>query len=128
MNSHKHAQAHVELGRDFLDAQKVRLLKLRDELIATADDAGAEEETIQFEAGGEARDDADGAEGMAIQENDEALYHRNLGRLGQVRRALERLEAGTYGLSERSGKPIPKERLIAVPEATLTLDEEEDQG
>ena len=37
-------------------------------------------------------------------------------------------EAGTYGLSERSGKPIPKERLIAVPEATLTLDEEEDQG
>jgi len=35
-----------------------------------------------------------------------------------VERALERLEAGRYGLCERCGRPIPPERLRAVPAAT----------
>jgi DnaK suppressor protein len=43
--------------------------------------------------------------------------------LAQVRRALERSEQGTYGLSEVSGKPIPIERLEAVPSPTMLIDE-----
>ncbi len=43
--------------------------------------------------------------------------------LAQVKRALERIEQGTYGLSEVSGKPIPIERLEAVPYATTLVDE-----
>lgn len=115
---------HDTLDQDFLHTQKARLLLLRDELVKAADAAGGEEEAVQLEAGGEARDDADSAEGMAIQENDEALFHRNLSRLAQVRRALERLDAGTYGFSEQSGVAIPRARLLAVPEATLSLGEE----
>ncbi len=44
-------------------------------------------------------------------------------RLAAVERAEERLKAGTYGLSVRSGEPIPDERLEAYPTAELTVDE-----
>ena len=44
--------------------------------------------------------------------------------LEQVNRALDRIDAGTYGLSEVSGKPIPIERLEAVPYATTLVGEE----
>jgi RNA polymerase-binding transcription factor len=44
-------------------------------------------------------------------------------RLAAVERAEARLEAGTYGLSLRSGEPIPDERLEAYPTAELTVDE-----
>lgn len=45
-------------------------------------------------------------------------------RLERLERAEERLAAGTYGLSVRSGKPIPDGRLEAEPLAELTVDEE----
>ena len=46
-------------------------------------------------------------------------------RLAAVERAEERLAAGTYGLSTRSGEPIPDERLEASPTAELTVEEAE---
>jgi RNA polymerase-binding transcription factor len=45
-------------------------------------------------------------------------------RLAAVERAEARLAAGTYGISIESGKPIPDERLEAVPTAERTVDEE----
>lgn len=44
--------------------------------------------------------------------------------LEQVKKALARIEAGTYGRSEVSGKPIPLARLEAVPSATTLPNEE----
>ena len=44
-------------------------------------------------------------------------------RLNNVLAALERIEAGTYGLSEASGEPIELERLVANPAATTTIAE-----
>jgi RNA polymerase-binding transcription factor len=44
--------------------------------------------------------------------------------LAAVERAEARLAAGTYGLSIESGKPIPDERLEALPTAERTVDEE----
>lgn len=46
-------------------------------------------------------------------------------RLAAVERAEERLANGTYGLSVRSGDPIPDERLEAFPTAELTVEEAE---
>jgi RNA polymerase-binding transcription factor DksA len=43
--------------------------------------------------------------------------------LAQVNRALQRIAQGTYGRSEVSGKPIPIERLEALPHATTLVDE-----
>jgi DnaK suppressor protein len=44
--------------------------------------------------------------------------------LAAVERAEARLAAGTYGVSIVSGKPIPDERLEAVPTAERTVEEE----
>ena len=40
----------------------------------------------------------------------------------QVRKALERARAGTYGLCEDCGQPISKERREVCPEATRCLE------
>ena len=44
-------------------------------------------------------------------------------RLAAVERAEERLASGTFGLSIKSGEPIPDERLEAHPTAELTVEE-----
>jgi RNA polymerase-binding transcription factor len=44
--------------------------------------------------------------------------------LAAVERAEARLAAGTYGVSVESGRPIPDERLEAVPAAERTVAEE----
>ena len=43
--------------------------------------------------------------------------------LAEIDRALLRIEEGTYGVSEVSGKTIPMERLEAVPYAVTLVDE-----
>src|SRR5262245_3418903 len=43
--------------------------------------------------------------------------------LTQIDKALAQIVAGTYGISEISGKPIPLERLEALPYATTLVDE-----
>jgi len=44
--------------------------------------------------------------------------------LAALERAEARLEAGTYGLSIDSGKPIPDGRLEALPTAERTVEEQ----
>jgi RNA polymerase-binding transcription factor len=44
--------------------------------------------------------------------------------LATLERAEARLAAGTYGVSVDSGKPIPDERLEALPTAERTAEEE----
>jgi DnaK suppressor protein len=44
--------------------------------------------------------------------------------LAAVKRAEERLAAGTYGVSIESGEPIPDERLEAHPTAERTAQEQ----
>jgi DnaK suppressor protein len=71
-------------------------------------------------------------DGPAGDFNNEGLYEDELAegreqdlqrRLAAVERAEKRLAAGTYGLSVRSGEPIPDGRLEAEPLAELTVDE-----
>jgi DnaK suppressor protein len=66
-----------------------------------------------------------GDEGLALTEEagDEAVAEQLRERLAAIDRALARLEAGTYGRSVLSGKPIPDQRLEADPAAELTVEE-----
>jgi DnaK suppressor protein len=57
-------------------------------------------------------------------ELDEGLEEDLRVQLAAVERAEQRLADGTYGLSTESGRPIPDERLEALPTAELTADEE----
>ena len=42
--------------------------------------------------------------------------------LASVEHALQKFKDGTYGSCDNCGKPIPPERLEALPQATLCLD------
>jgi DnaK suppressor protein len=78
-------------------------------------------------------DDAEEADDQDPQNLAADLYQAELdeGRSEDLRRELEaieraeaRLADGTYGLSVVSGKPIPDERLEAIPTAERTAEEE----
>lgn len=54
-------------------------------------------------------------------END-TLVQRQLKFIGHLEAALVRIENKTYGICRETGKLIPKERLKAVPHATLSIE------
>ena len=56
------------------------------------------------------------------QQRDLALRDRAAQHLAAVDAAIARLDAGAYGRCESCGKPIPAERLEALPSAALCID------
>ena len=90
-----------------------------EQLIAqTRDDATSDEAEAK-----QTGDIADPAERLTAEEGDDAVVEGLRSRLDAIIRAQERLDAGTYGRSVRSGVPIPDERLEADPAAELTVEE-----
>jgi DnaK suppressor protein len=95
---------------------------------------GAERERIERALGrlghqdtGEPADDIDPgnlASELYQDELDEGLADELREELAAVERAEARLAEGTYGLSIESGRPIPDERLEALPTAERTAEEE----
>lgn len=65
----------------------------------------------------------------ASRESDRSIELRTRDRerklIGKIDNALERIEAGAYGLCEETGEPIGLQRLEARPIATLNLDAQE---
>lgn len=63
-------------------------------------------------------------EGAAVLNKEEAgrLAQRQMKFIQHLQAALVRIENKTYGICRETGKLIPKERLIAVPHATLCID------
>ena len=109
----------------FIRKQKQKLLELRDAMVDSM--AGVAEGTLrsraegseasafgmhQADAGSDAYD-RDFALSLLSQEQD-ALY--------EIDEALKRIELGTYGKCEMSGKPIPRARLEAIPFARFTVE------
>lgn len=109
----------------FTRTQKEKLLQLRDAMVDSM--AGVAQDTLrsraegseasafgmhQADAGSDAYD-RDFALSLLSQEQD-ALY--------EIDQALKRIELGTYGICEMSGKPIPHARLEAIPFARFTVE------
>jgi RNA polymerase-binding transcription factor DksA len=65
-----------------------------------------------------------------LEEGANVLSKEEIGRIAQrqlkfiqhLQAALVRIETGTYGVCRETGKLISKERLKAVPHATLSMD------
>jgi len=68
-------------------------------------------------------DTADVAEGVVEDRLRAALDEHDRGLLQEITHSLSKFGNGTYGLSEASGRPIPFERLLAVPWARYAADE-----
>ncbi|MCP3028295.1 hypothetical protein [Halobacillus sp. A5] len=60
-------------------------------------------------------------------EKEQTLYEQSKERLMDINDALDRIENGTYGISEKSGDPIPLERLEAMPAARFNVNEAEEE-
>ncbi|MDT3398768.1 TraR/DksA C4-type zinc finger protein [Streptomyces sp. B1866] len=67
-------------------------------------------------------DQADTGAKNITREHELALASNAREMLLQTERALERLDAGTYGLCENCGRPIGKARMQAFPRATLCVE------
>ncbi len=111
------------LGQEFIAKQRKRLEGLRSDLTGAADAAAAAEINDQETRGSEAQEYEDAAQSLDRKEVLQAKHEIDQKRLSNIARALEKIELGTYGLSDVSGKPIPQARLEAMPEAVTTLDE-----
>jgi DnaK suppressor protein len=117
----------VKSGIDaaFVKKQRQQLLRLRATLVAASQAAESEEADIKTQRATDALELEDDAQQLDTLEREGNLVRRDVERLDRVNRALKKIEEGTYGLSDRSGQPIPRERLEAVPEALYTLSEEQ---
>ena len=124
-------RGHTKDGIAYTKDFDVRFLKdQRDELLArrAAELARAtrleDEATSIIEDGemGDVQFDDEGGEGdtMVVQRDlDRVLSTQARQTILEIDAALARIEQGTYGYSEVSGQPIPRERLEAIPETTV---------
>jgi RNA polymerase-binding transcription factor DksA len=110
----------LKAQRDLLDEAKASLMgqavRLEDEANSLIEEA--EMGDVQF--------DDEGGEGdtMVVErERDLALSAQARQTIADIDEALLRLAKGTYGYSRSSGRPIPRERLEAIPWATELVEE-----
>ena len=118
--------ADTELDQDFVQSQRRRLEELREELLRLRD--GLEEDQrdrAEDEGDMTENDSGDMSQSLFTREVDATVEEQVERRLQHVERALQKIEEGTYGLSDDSGEPIPRGRLEAVPEAIRTVDEQQ---
>ena len=108
----------------YIERKRRQLTKLRDELRSTGAIAETDEDNTNSQLDLQAREYEDDAQKLDTLEREGNLVARDVARLAQVERALKKIEEGSYGLSDVSGRPIPKERLDAIPEAINTLSEQ----
>jgi len=111
----------------FLKAQYELLIAERDALLGQANRLEDEANSlIEDSEMGDVQFDDESGEGdtMVVErERDLALSAQARQTIADIELALARLAAGTYGYSVVSGKPIPRERLEAIPWATVLVEE-----
>ncbi|MGW4974831.1 TraR/DksA family transcriptional regulator [Streptomyces mirabilis] len=100
--------------------------ELQSEALRLSTEISSSEEAIaglMRDSGDGAGDDqADTGTKNITREHEMALAANAREMLEQTERALERLDAGTYGLCENCGNPIGKARMQAFPRATLCVE------
>ena len=110
----------LKAQRELLDEEKAKLMgqatRLENEANSLIEEA--EMGDVQF--------DDEGGEGdtMVVErERDLTLSAQARQTIADIDTALGRLTTGHYGYSTESGRPIPRERLEAIPWATMLVEE-----
>ncbi len=112
-----------------MSAASLDIARFRTQLERLRDDLRAELGNLQEESANVDQNEGYGVKNHPAEDATELfLRQRNLAvsgdlqqELQDVEHALERIEAGTYGMCEVCGEPIPPERLEARPAATLCI-------
>lgn len=105
-------------ARALLTEERSRLEGLRNRIDDTGDaaqeDSLSELSTVDQHPADVGSETFERTKDLSVQEDVE-------GRLEDVKRALEKLDSGTYGVCEVCGEAIPDERLEAVPAARFCV-------
>lgn len=98
-----------------LKKEKTELLEKLEQLRALGQPSAERKEGSPFGKREEEADEASELEKRLV------LVKRLEGSLNEVEHALQKYEAGTYGLCDSCGQPIGQARLEAIPQASLCL-------
>jgi DnaK suppressor protein len=109
----------------FLAEQRAELVAERADYVEAAESLRQEAEMLAEDMEpGDIQFDEESGEGDTLnveRERDLALSAQARAAVDEIDRALAKMDAGTYGICERCGHPIPKARLKALPYAALCV-------
>lgn len=119
------AAAKEATGDRFLIDQRAELITERATYVEAAEALRLEAEALAEDMEpGDIQFDEESGEGDTLsveRERDLALSAQARAAVDEIDRALAKMDAGTYGVCERCGQPIPKARLKALPYAALCV-------
>ncbi len=111
----------MEKFRALLMKERDRILGLHEEqrsdMLAEASDVSENELSVA-----DYNEPADFSAALADRDRDAAQDANLKGELHQIERALDKIDNGSYGICEITGKPIPVERLRALPWARTIIE------
>ncbi|HEX6221490.1 MAG TPA: TraR/DksA C4-type zinc finger protein [Acidimicrobiia bacterium] len=116
----KLAKSTLERFRKRLEEEKARLEELIEDYERDL------EEARLTESSSDRSPDPGNAEASSMKleyAKELSIGQNTLDLLNKVNRALERVEAGTYGICEYCGNAIPVERLDVLPYSTLCVED-----
>ena len=102
--------------RERLQAEQTRVEGLVEELKAELGTAESEDELADYD-----QHPADTASDTFEREKDLSILDQLERELAELHAALERVDAGTYGVDENTGAPIDPARLEALPTARTNV-------
>lgn len=106
----------------FLLRQRTVLLQLRQDIMDVIADVATSSRLNNGETLPLKTHQADAASEIYDRDFALSLLSHEKNALHEIDAALRRIEVGTYGICEMSGKPIPRERLKANPFARFTVE------
>ncbi|MFP4613088.1 MAG: TraR/DksA family transcriptional regulator [Spirochaetaceae bacterium] len=108
------------MDKEFVERMKQKLLAMKKEII---ENLVAEDEDFQnIIETDDSKDLVDIASSDIDKRVLDTLGSQDMKRLQLIDSALARIEAGKYGICLKSGKPIPRERLEAIPYALYRIE------
>jgi RNA polymerase-binding transcription factor DksA len=113
-------EAHA---RELLVAEQERLNAIRADLVEEEAELEDEDPQDRSEAV-DGQHPGDIGTDLFERERDLGLLEQVDGELHEVEEAFRRLDEGTYGVCEVCGRPIPDERLEAIPTARFDAEHE----
>ena len=108
------------MDQDFVGRMKVKLLDMKAEILQKL--VSEDEEFRDIVDKDDSKDLVDIASSDIDKTTLEALGSQEMRRLRPIEAALARIENGKYGICLKSGKPIPTERLEAIPYALYRIE------
>src|ERR1700692_4406947 len=114
--------------KTFLERQKRLLQGLRKQILTDRKGHESESESANADVSAQAREYEDDAQKLTALELQGSLAEADDARLSSIERALQKIDDGSYGLSDARGAPIPMQGVEGHPPALYSVGGREHAG